>query len=95
MALKPGQAKCIETLDRSIVVAAGAGSGKTFTLTKRIVHAIECGAVDGIDRICAITFTKAAANEFYARFQKRLSERMREPSEGYAESPAKLPARRN
>ena len=72
MALKPGQAKCIETLDRSIVVAAGAGSGKTFTLTKRIVHAIECGAVDGIDRICAITFTNKAAGELKSRIKSEL-----------------------
>ena len=28
-----------------------------------------------IDRICAITFTKAAANEFYERFQKLLIKR--------------------
>ena len=54
MSFTPGQQRCINTLDRSLVVAAGAGSGKTFTLTKRIVHAIQSGAVDGIDRICAI-----------------------------------------
>ncbi len=72
MALKPGQQKCIETLDRSLVVAAGAGSGKTFTLTKRIVHAISSGAVDGIDRVCAITFTNKAAGELKARVKAEL-----------------------
>lgn len=52
-------------------VEAGAGSGKTSVLVDRMVAMVE----DGIDisRICAITFTKAAAGEFYARFQKELS----------------------
>ena len=72
MPLKPGQEKCINTLDRSIVVAAGAGSGKTFTLTKRIVHAIETGVVDGIERVCAITFTNKAAGELKSRIKAEL-----------------------
>lgn len=72
MAFTPGQEKCIHTLDRSLVVAAGAGSGKTFTLTKRIVHAIESGAVDGMDRVCAITFTNKAAGELKSRIKAEL-----------------------
>ncbi len=72
MSFTPGQEKCINTLDRSLVVAAGAGSGKTFTLTKRIVHAIQSGAVDGIDRICAITFTNKAAGELKSRIKAEL-----------------------
>ena len=75
MPLKPGQQKCIDTLDRSLVVAAGAGSGKTFTLTKRIVHAIESGAVDGIERVCAITFTNKAAGELKSRIKAELRSR--------------------
>ena len=72
MALTPGQERCINTLDRSLVVAAGAGSGKTFTLTKRIVHAIQSGAVDGIERVCAITFTNKAAGELKSRIKSEL-----------------------
>ena len=72
MALTPGQKKCIDTLDRSLVVAAGAGSGKTFTLTKRIVHAIESGAIDGIESVCAITFTNKAAGELKSRIKAEL-----------------------
>lgn len=53
-------------------VEAGAGSGKTSVLVDRMVAMIENG-ID-ISKICAITFTKAAAGEFYARFQKKLSE---------------------
>jgi len=51
-------------------VEAGAGSGKTTALVGRMVKLIEEGK--DIQHICAITFTKAAANEFYDRFQKRL-----------------------
>jgi superfamily I DNA/RNA helicase len=51
MALKPGQLKCINTLDKPIVVAAGAGSGKTFTLTKRIVGALKSGYVQDIGQV--------------------------------------------
>ncbi|MBR0308656.1 MAG: UvrD-helicase domain-containing protein, partial [Mogibacterium sp.] len=52
-------------------VEAGAGSGKTSVLVDRMVAMVE-GGMD-ISRICAITFTKAAAGEFYARFQEALS----------------------
>ena len=48
-------------------------SGKTTMLVKRMVAMVEAGIP--IDKICAITFTKAAAGEFYERFQKILIER--------------------
>ena len=72
MALKPGQLKCIQTLDKPIVVAAGAGSGKTFTLTKRIVGALESGFLDDIGQVCAITFTNKAAAELKSRVKAQL-----------------------
>ena len=53
-------------------VEAGAGSGKTSVLVDRMAAMVE-GGID-ISKICAITFTKAAAGEFYARFQKKLAE---------------------
>ena len=75
MALTQGQERCIRTLDRPLVVAAGAGSGKTFTLTQRIAHALETGAVDDIGRVCAITFTNKAAGELKARIKAELRAR--------------------
>lgn len=70
-----GQREIIETLDRPIMVAAGAGSGKTFTLTQRIVSAVlswdEQGA-GSIDRVLAITFTKKAAAELRSRIKRLL-----------------------
>ena len=41
MALTPGQKQCVDTLVGPVAVSAGAGSGKTFTLTRRIVHSLE------------------------------------------------------
>lgn len=61
-------------IDRNFFVEAAAGSGKTSSLVDRMIamvaHGIEVGS------ICAITFTKAAAREFYGRFQKRLAEKL-------------------
>ena len=72
MALTEGQQRCVNTLDRSLVVAAGAGSGKTFTLTKRIVGALQSGFLSDIDEVCAITFTKKAAAELKSRLKGEL-----------------------
>ena len=65
--------KIVENIRSNFFVEAGAGSGKTTILVKRMVAMVEQG-ID-VSKICAITFTKAAAGEFYARFQKALIER--------------------
>ncbi len=59
--------------DKNIFVEAGAGSGKTSSLVDRMVAMVETG-ID-VSKICAITFTKAAAAEFYDRFQDALSKK--------------------
>ena len=59
-------------------VEAGAGSGKTTMLVRRMVAMVEAG-ID-VSKICAITFTKAAAGEFYERFQALLAKRSTEPT---------------
>lgn len=72
MALTPGQQKCAGTFSGPLSVSAGAGSGKTFTLTRRIVNAFEAGAVDDIDEVLAITFTSKAAGEIKSRVKGAL-----------------------
>ncbi len=57
-------------------VEAGAGSGKTYSLVQRMVSMVEAG-ID-VSKICAITFTKAAAGEFYSRFQEALAKKASE-----------------
>ncbi len=52
------------------VVLAGAGTGKTFVLTNRIIHLV----LEGVkaDEILALTFTVAAAKEMKTRVQEGL-----------------------
>ena len=67
-------------LDEPLFVAAGAGSGKTFTLTARLVHALSQGSgadggryLDSLDQALVITFTKAAALEIKDRVRTTLA----------------------
>ena len=48
-----------------LIIFAGAGTGKTRTLTSRILHLINSGTPPA--RICAITFTNKAAQEMKRR----------------------------
>lgn len=73
----PGQREIITTLEAPLMVAAGAGSGKTFTLTQRIVGALlphdgKPAELDSIDQVLAITFTKKAAAELKSRIKTQL-----------------------
>lgn len=73
--LMPQQLQIVKTLERPLFVSAGAGSGKTFTLTRRIVYALspESGPfVEHLDQVLAITFTKDAAAEIRDRVRRAL-----------------------
>ncbi len=75
--LMPQQLQIVKTLGRPLFVSAGAGSGKTFTLTRRIVYALspESGPfVEHLDQVLAITFTKDAAAEIRDRVRRALIE---------------------
>lgn len=81
--------KIVENISSNFFVEAGAGSGKTTILVKRMVAMVEQGL--DVSKICAITFTKAAAGEFYDRFQKALIERSMAPTaENFVPSPGEL-----
>lgn len=74
----PGQRQIITTLDKPLMVSAGAGSGKTFTLTQRIAYALSEGGpnalpLQSIDQVMAITFTKKAAAELKSRIKRQLT----------------------
>lgn len=52
--------------DRHVLVVAGAGSGKTYTMTRRIITLINDGGVSA-DRILGLTFTRKAAASLLGR----------------------------
>jgi ATP-dependent helicase/nuclease subunit A len=72
-ALTDEQELAVARREGSLLLAAGAGSGKTSVLVERFVRAVrEDGVVPG--RILAITFTERAAGELRERVRARLLE---------------------
>jgi DNA helicase-2/ATP-dependent DNA helicase PcrA len=69
--LNPKQKEAVEHKNGPLLIVAGAGSGKTKTLTYRLAYLI---AQKGVlpERILAITFTNKAADEMKARVKKVL-----------------------
>lgn len=64
--LNPEQLEAVRCVDRSLVIVAGPGTGKTRTLTHRIAYLIEqCNAAP--ESILAVTFTNKAAGEMRER----------------------------
>ncbi len=71
----PMQEKSITTKDCSLLISAGAGSGKTAVLTERIIQRLTDADDDfETEDFIAVTFTKAAAGELKERLYKKLSE---------------------
>ncbi|NPV70164.1 MAG: UvrD-helicase domain-containing protein [Firmicutes bacterium] len=58
-------------LDSTMLVEAGAGSGKTASLVKRMVALVVEGRCP-VERMAAVTFTRKAASELRERFQIEL-----------------------
>ena len=67
----PEQEQAINTKDCNLLVAAGAGSGKTAVLVERIIKKITEDNID-IDKLLVVTFTNAAASEMRERIADRL-----------------------
>ena len=75
IALNDKQKEAVEITEGPVIVFAGAGTGKTRTLTQRVAYMIENGIRS--NNILAITFTNKATNEMRERLNKILNEKIK------------------
>jgi ATP-dependent DNA helicase Rep len=69
--LNPRQLEAVRYSAGPLLVLAGAGSGKTRVITRKIAHLIDQGGISP-RHICALTFTNKAAREMRERAGKQI-----------------------
>ena len=67
--LNSEQQRAVEAVRGPVCILAGAGSGKTTTITHRVANQVESRAFRG-DEILAVTFTDKAAGEMRGRLEE-------------------------
>jgi len=71
------QAPAVTTIDRDVVLVAGAGAGKTRTLVARILHLLATGTP--VRGVVAVTFTLKAAREMRNRLRQEITRYLAAP----------------
>ncbi|MBO4283347.1 MAG: UvrD-helicase domain-containing protein [Clostridia bacterium] len=73
------QSAAIETRGKTLLVSAAAGSGKTTTLTERVIRLLtDPTDPHDVSRMVIVTFTVAAANDLRAKLTAALNDAIRE-----------------
>ena len=80
--LTPAQSSAVTTRDKTLLVSAAAGSGKTATLARRIIDSlIDKDAPANISRMLIVTFTRASAADLREKISKELTKALLEATE--------------
>lgn len=69
-----GQREAISSTEGPVLITAGPGTGKTYTLVQRVIYLIEQRGVSP-EEIFVATFTEKAAKELVTRISNELEER--------------------
>ena len=76
--LNPSQREAVEHIDGAMLILAGAGSGKTKTLTTRLAYLVGEVGIDPANTL-TLTFTNKAASEMRERALKLISNKVSYP----------------